>query len=34
MADDRQGEQDIDLAAALGSDGGASTQCFTIYVPN
>lgn len=26
--------QEIDLAAALGSDAGVSTQCFTVYVPN
>lgn len=29
-----QGGQEIDLAAALGSDAGVSTQCFTIYIPN
>ena len=26
--------QEVDLGAALGSDGGISTQCFTVYVPN
>src|SRR5947209_17410827 len=26
--------EEVDLAAALGSDGGVSTQCFTIYIPN
>src|SRR5258708_36102468 len=26
--------RDVDLAAALGSDGGVSTQCLTLYVPN
>jgi hypothetical protein len=29
-----QGAQEVDLAAALGSDGGVSAQCFTVYVPN
>ena len=29
-----QGAQEVDLGAALGSDGGISTQCFTVYVPN
>lgn len=29
-----QAAQKADLAAALGSDGGISTQCFTIYIPN
>jgi hypothetical protein len=29
-----QGAQAVDLGAALGSDGGISTQCFTVYVPN
>jgi hypothetical protein len=24
----------VDLAAALGSDAGVSTQCFAIYIPN
>lgn len=24
----------IDLVLALGSDGGVSTQCFSIYIPN
>src|SRR5437588_7748607 len=28
------GAQEVDLAAALGADGGISTQCFSIYVPN
>lgn len=26
--------QEADLGTALGSDGGISTQCFTVYVPN
>ena len=25
---------EIDLSAALGADGGVSTQCFSIYIPN
>jgi hypothetical protein len=29
-----QAAQEMDLAAAFGSDGGVSTQCFTVYVPN
>ena len=29
-----QDDEGIDLAAALGSAGGVSTQCFTVYVPN
>src|SRR5437660_1995379 len=29
-----QDEEGVDLASALGSDGGVSTQCFTIYIPN
>lgn len=29
-----QAAQEVDLAAALGSEGGVSTQCFTVYVPN
>jgi hypothetical protein len=29
-----QGAQAVDLGAALGSDGGISTQCFTVYVPD
>jgi hypothetical protein len=28
------GAPEVDLAAALGSDAGISTQCFTVYVPN
>jgi hypothetical protein len=27
-------DQGTDLAAALGSEGGVSTQCFTVYIPN
>jgi hypothetical protein len=30
----KQDEEDMDVAAALGADSGVSTQCFTIYVPN
>src|SRR5947209_14541285 len=26
--------QEVDLGAALRSDGGVSTQCFTVYIPN
>jgi hypothetical protein len=33
-ADRSQPAKDIDLAQALGSDGGVSTQRFTIYVPS
>jgi hypothetical protein len=33
-AGEERGTEDIDLTASLGSDGGVSTQCFTIYVPN
>jgi hypothetical protein len=29
-----QAAQEVDLGAAFGADGGVSTQCFTIYVPN
>ncbi len=29
-----QEAQELDLAAALGSDAGVSAQCFTVYVPN
>ena len=29
-----QAAREVDLGAALGSDGGVSTQCFTVYVPN
>ncbi len=29
-----QAAQEVDLATSLGSDGGVSTQCFTVYVPN
>jgi hypothetical protein len=29
-----QGGQEVDLASALGSDGGVSAQCFTAYIPN
>jgi hypothetical protein len=29
-----QNPGEMDLAAALGSTGGASVQCFTVYVPN
>jgi hypothetical protein len=29
-----QGAQEVDLASALGSDGGVSAQCFTVYIPN
>jgi hypothetical protein len=28
------GASEVDLGAALGSDGGVSTQCFTVYIPN
>lgn len=29
-----QEAQEVNLAAALGSDGGVSAQCVTVYVPN
>jgi hypothetical protein len=29
-----QEAQEVDLTAALGSDSGVSTQCFTVYIPN
>jgi hypothetical protein len=34
--DSQQGQaaQEVNIAAALGSDGGTSVQCFTVYVPN
>jgi len=35
MADERESiHEDVDLAAAFGSDAGISTQCFSIYIPN
>lgn len=26
--------KEVDLTASIGSDGGVSAQCFTVYVPN
>jgi hypothetical protein len=26
--------EEIDLSAALGADGGVSSECFTVYIPN
>ncbi len=34
MAAKEKDDEELNLARALGSDGGVSTQCFTIYVPN
>jgi hypothetical protein len=31
---EEQEAEELDLATALGSDGGISTQCFTVYIPN
>src|SRR5260370_30145092 len=31
---EEQDDEGIDLASALGSDGGVSSPCFTIYIPN
>jgi hypothetical protein len=28
------GSQGVDIAVALGADDSASTQCFTVYIPN
>src|SRR5437660_11771177 len=30
----QDGAQQVDLGTALGADGGISTQCFTVYIPN
>jgi hypothetical protein len=35
MADENENATErIDLVAALGTEEGVSTQCFTIYIPN
>ena len=34
MSDEPNAEEFVDIATALGADGGVSTQCFSIYVPN
>jgi hypothetical protein len=35
MHEEKKYDQDeVDLTAALGSDGGVSTQCFTVYIPD
>ena len=34
MSEDTNAEEFVDIATALGADGGVSTQCFSLYVPN
>jgi hypothetical protein len=34
MVENGEPLEEIDLVTALGSDGGVSTQCFSVYIPN